>query len=113
MRHSVCWFISVAILSASPAFAQRTQRSTFAEGKAGAIATGSNDAAAAGLAMLKADGNAVDAAVATLLVQTVVESQLYCFGGEVPIIVYDAKRDVVEVIAGLGCLLYTSPSPRD
>ena len=36
------------------------------------------------------------------MVQTVVESRLYCFGGEVPIIVYDAKRDVVEVIAGLG-----------
>lgn len=75
---------------------------TIAEGANGAVATGSRQAAEAGLAMLKSGGNAVDAAVATLLVQTVVESHLYCFGGEVPIIVYDAKRNVVEVIAGLG-----------
>ncbi|HBE71511.1 MAG TPA: hypothetical protein DDW52_25475, partial [Planctomycetaceae bacterium] len=90
------------LLLIGAAFAQQQQASTSAEGKLGAIATGSTDAANAGLEILKADGNAVDAAVATLLVQTVVESQLYCFGGEVPIIVYDAKRDVVEVIAGLG-----------
>lgn len=81
----------------------RTQsNSSFAAGDLGAVATGSRQAADAGLTMLKSGGNAVDAAVATLLVQTVVESQLYCFGGEVPIIVYDAKRDVVEVIVGLG-----------
>ncbi len=77
-------------------------QNTFAEGIHGAVATGSPQAAQAGLTTLQAGGNAVDAAVATLLVQTVVESQLYCFGGEVPIIVYDAERGVVEVIAGLG-----------
>ena len=104
MKKLVSWSIVLALLLAQSAFAQQPQQrpSTFAEGKTGAIATGSNDAAKAGLEILKSDGNAVDAAVATLLVQTVVESHLYCFGGEVPIIVYDAKRDVVEVIAGLG-----------
>lgn len=73
-----------------------------AKGKNGAIATGSKLAAEAGLAMLKSDGNAADAAASTMLVQTVVESRLFCFGSEVPIIVYDKKRDVVEVIVGLG-----------
>lgn len=113
MKHFVCTWIVVAGLlvnsiGAQESSAQQPQTqpqrpsNTFAEGKSGAIATGSNDAAAAGLKILRAEGNAVDAAVATLLVQTVVESQLYCFGGEVPIIVYDAKRDVVEVVAGLG-----------
>ncbi len=103
MKHLVGWSIVVSLLLIKAADAQQQQRpSTFAQGKTGAIATGSTDAAEAGLEMLKADGNAIDAAVATLLVQTVVESQLYCFGGEVPIIVYDARRDVVEVIAGLG-----------
>ncbi len=37
-----------------------------------------------------------------MLVQSVVESSLFCFGSEVPIIVYDAERKSVEVIAGLG-----------
>jgi len=43
-----------------------------------------------------------DAAATTMLVQTVVEARLFCFGSEVPIIVYDSDRDVVEVIVGLG-----------
>ena len=92
----------LTLIAASTTNAQTLPSQTFAQGQTAAIATGSNQAAAAGIGILKADGNAVDAAVATLLVQTVVESHLYCFGGEVPIIVYDAKRDVVEVIAGLG-----------
>ncbi|MDB2687141.1 gamma-glutamyltransferase [Mariniblastus sp.] len=73
-----------------------------ARGKNGAIATGSKLAAEAGLGMLRSGGNAADAATATMLVQTVVEARLFCFGSEVPIIVYDSKRDVVEVIVGLG-----------
>jgi gamma-glutamyltranspeptidase / glutathione hydrolase len=32
----------------------------------------------------------------------VTDSSLFCFGGEVPILVYDAKRGVVEVLVGLG-----------
>ncbi len=68
----------------------------------GAVATGSRQAADAGLELLQAGGNAIDAAVSTMLVQSVVESSLACFGGEVPLIVYDAKRNVVEVVAGLG-----------
>ena len=96
------WLIGLTLVAASTTYAQTLPSKTFAQGQSGAIATGSNEAAAAGIGILKADGNAVDAAVATLLVQSVVESHLYCFGGEVPIIVYDAKRNVVEVIAGLG-----------
>ncbi|MBL8891977.1 MAG: gamma-glutamyltransferase [Planctomycetaceae bacterium] len=73
-----------------------------AEGSQGAIVTGSRQSRDAGLAMLQQGGNAVDAAVTSMLVQSVVENRLFCFGSEVPIIVYDAKRQVVEVIAGLG-----------
>src|SRR5262249_47987725 len=29
-------------------------------------------------------------------------SRSFCFGGEVPIMVYDKKRDVVEVVCGMG-----------
>jgi len=77
-------------------------RNTFAEGDNGAISTGSQAAADAGLKMLRDGGNAVDAAVTTMLVQTVIEAQLFCFGSEVPIIIYDKDRNVVEVIVGLG-----------
>ncbi len=80
----------------------RQPRNNSAEGENGAIATGSQQAAEAGLEMLKSGGNAIDAAVSTMLVQTVVESGLFCFGSEVPIIIYDKKRNVVEVIVGLG-----------
>ena len=93
--------VILVIFLSSESHAQNVQN-TYAEGANGAIATGSQQAADAGLQMLKDGGNAVDAAVTTMLVQTVVEADLFCFGSEVPIIVYDSKRDVVEVIVGLG-----------
>jgi gamma-glutamyltranspeptidase/glutathione hydrolase len=73
-----------------------------AAGRRGVVAAGGAEAVAAGVATLEAGGNAVDAAVATLLAQTVTDSGAFCFGGEVPILVYDATRGVVEVIAGQG-----------
>lgn len=73
-----------------------------ANGQQGAIVTGSRQSRDAGLAMLQQGGNAVDAAVTSMLVQSVVENRLFCLGSEVPIMVYDAKRGVVEVIVGLG-----------
>src|SRR5208282_559041 len=33
---------------------------------------------------------------------SVTDSDEFCFGGEVPIIIYDARRQVVEVLCGLG-----------
>ena len=73
-----------------------------ASGQSGAVASGEREATEAGLEMLRGGGNAADAAAATLLVQSVTESGSYCFGGEVPIIVFDAQRNVVEVISGMG-----------
>jgi gamma-glutamyltranspeptidase/glutathione hydrolase len=63
---------------------------------------GGAEAVAIGLAVLKNGGNAADAAVATLLAQTVTDANQFCFGGEVPILVYNAHRGVVEVLAGQG-----------
>src|SRR5262245_7983902 len=73
-----------------------------ASGKNGAVAAGGAEAVEAGLTLLKQGGNAIDGAVATLLALTVTDERLFCFGGEVPIMVYDAKRNVVEVLCGLG-----------
>jgi gamma-glutamyltranspeptidase/glutathione hydrolase len=73
-----------------------------ARGTNAAIVTGSPESRDAGLLILQQGGNAIDAAVASMLVQSVVENHLFCFGSEVPIMVYSAERKVVEVIAGLG-----------
>jgi gamma-glutamyltranspeptidase/glutathione hydrolase len=73
-----------------------------ATGTHGAVVAGGSEAVAIGVATLKNGGNAADAAAATLLAQTVTDANQFCFGGEVPILVYNARRRVVEVIAGMG-----------
>src|SRR5438270_7066427 len=71
-------------------------------GKNGAVAAGGQGAVDAGMEILKSGGNAADAAAATIFALSITDSRLFCFGGEVPILVYDAKRGVVEVLCGLG-----------
>jgi gamma-glutamyltranspeptidase/glutathione hydrolase len=73
-----------------------------ATGSHGAVAAGGQGAVDAGLGVLKDGGTAADAAVATILALTVTDAKSVCFGGEVPILIYDARRKVVEVIAGQG-----------
>jgi gamma-glutamyltranspeptidase/glutathione hydrolase len=73
-----------------------------ASGTNGAVVAGGAEAVAAGIEVLQAGGNAADAAVATILALSVTDATAFCFGGEVPILVYDAKRGVVEVVAGQG-----------
>ncbi|HLJ94004.1 MAG TPA: gamma-glutamyltransferase [Gemmataceae bacterium] len=71
-------------------------------GTHGAVAAGGQGAVDAGIEILKSGGNAADAAVATILALSVTDSTAFCFGGEVPILIYDARRRVVEVLCGLG-----------
>ena len=73
-----------------------------ATGTHGAVAAGGQGAVDAGMEILKKGGHAADAAVATILALTVTDSKLVCFGGEVPLLIFDAKRKAVEVIAGQG-----------
>ena len=73
-----------------------------ASGTQGAVVAGGAEAVEAGIAILRDGGNAADAAVATILALSVTDANPFCFGGEVPILVYDAKRKVVEVLAGQG-----------
>jgi gamma-glutamyltranspeptidase / glutathione hydrolase len=73
-----------------------------ASGSHGAVVAGGKEAVDAGLEILRAGGNAADGAVATLLALAVTDARSYCLGGEVPILVYDAKRKVVEVVCGQG-----------
>jgi gamma-glutamyltranspeptidase/glutathione hydrolase len=73
-----------------------------ASGRNGAVVAGGAGAVEAGLETLKGGGNAVDAAVATILALNVTDATSACFGGEVPILVYDARTGAVEVLAGQG-----------
>src|SRR5436305_1890336 len=47
-------------------------------------------------------GSVADAAVATILALSVTDARSFCFGGEVPIMVFDARRQVIEVLSGQG-----------
>lgn len=71
-------------------------------GSFGMVAASDWLAAASGMAMLERGGNAFDAAVATGLVLQVVEPHLNGPGGEVPIILYDARDREVVVVDGQG-----------
>ena len=59
-------------------------------------------ASAAGMAVLEKGGNAFDAAVAAGLVLQVVEPHLNGPGGDVPVILYDARAAKPIVICGQG-----------
>jgi gamma-glutamyltranspeptidase/glutathione hydrolase len=63
---------------------------------------GGEGAVEAGTQILRSGGNAADAAAATILALSVTDSGSFCFGGEVPILVYDAQRRVVAVLSGQG-----------
>ncbi len=100
------WFvnvIAVMLLLILSAVLQAEEISWHASGKNGALVGGGKEAVEAGLEIFKKGGNAIDVAAATILALSVTDYRKYfCFGGEVPIIVYDAKRGVVEVLCGQG-----------
>ena len=74
-----------------------------ATGKGGAVAAGrSSEVVAAGLAVLEEGGTAADAAATSLLGLSVTEHGFFASGGEVPVLVYDARRREVKVLCGLG-----------
>jgi gamma-glutamyltranspeptidase / glutathione hydrolase len=73
-----------------------------ASGQGGAIVTGGGGALAAGMKLLKDGGNAADAAAATLLALTVTDYSQFAIGGEVSLLIYDAKTQKVKVLCGLG-----------
>lgn len=97
------WILTLgAVATAAAQESPRAPADWHASGRKGAVVAGGQGSVDAGMAILRAGGNAADAAAATLLALTVTDSKSVCFGGEVPILVYDAKTGSVEVIAGQG-----------
>ena len=89
------------LLTSVPAISAAKDDFWKASGSQGAVVAGTPEAADAASEILHR-GNAIDAAVAAILVLSVTDAGNFCFGGEVPIMVYDAKRKVVEVLCGQG-----------
>lgn len=73
-----------------------------ATSKTGAIAAGAAAAVAAGIEILEQDGNAADAAAATILALNVTDHGACSIGGEVPVLIYDAQSGVVKSLSGQG-----------
>ena len=73
-----------------------------ATGKIGAVAAGGAAAVAAGIEMLERGGNAADGAASTILALSITDHGAFAIGGEVPFIIYDAKKGEVKVLSGLG-----------
>jgi len=72
-------------------------------GTRGAVAAGSDYAAGAGMRMLVAGGNAVDAGVASIFAAATTEYSHVGWGGEAPILIR-TKDGVVHSIAGVGTM---------
>ena len=73
-----------------------------ASGRGGAVAAGHSGAVAAGMQLLIQGGNAADAAAATLLALAVTDYGSFAIGGEIPLLIYDAKQGEVKVLSGVG-----------
>lgn len=73
-----------------------------ASGKAGIIAAGPSVSVEAGLKILETGGNAVDAASAVIFNLAVSDYGLFCIGGEVPFMFYEAGSKKVMVFNGMG-----------
>ncbi|HEY2821222.1 MAG TPA: gamma-glutamyltransferase [Candidatus Acidoferrum sp.] len=76
-------------------------------GSQGVVVSGRPAATAAGVKILEQGGNAADAGAATLLALSVTYVGAFCVGGEVPVLVYDAKQKNVKLLEGQG------EAPRD
>ena len=73
-----------------------------AQGYGGAVAAEDSRAVEAGIAMLKNEGNATDAAVAVMLAASVVDYGMFSIGSEIPFMIYDKNSGRVKTLSGLG-----------
>ena len=92
--------ITATVMLAHVALAQRTR--PYVMGTRGVVVSGHHKASDAGLDMLKAGGNAIDAGVATVFAQAVTEFDRFGLGGEVPILIHSAEEGRVVAVNGQG-----------
>ena len=71
-------------------------------GTHGIVAAGRHYSVEAGVRMLREGGNAIDAGVASVFAASICEISHFGFGGESPVMIYDAKTREIIVINGQG-----------
>src|SRR5262245_57708280 len=71
-------------------------------GTNGIVAAGRHYSVSAGVRIMQQGGNAIDAGVATVFAAAVCEISHFGFGGESPVMIYDAKTREIIVINGQG-----------
>ena len=94
--------VSLVLASSLSPAATYAEMGWQAAGKGGAVVAGEARAVSAGMRMLRSDGNAADAAAATLLALSVTDYGRFAIGGTVPLIVFDADSAAVQVLSGAG-----------
>ena len=92
--------IGLAMLAATMTVTAGTR--PYVMGTRGVVVSGHHQASDAGLDMLKAGGNAIDAGVATVFAQAVTEFDRFGLGGEVPILIHNAADGRVVAVNGQG-----------
>ena len=94
----------LGLLVALPLVAMALSAGTrpYVMGTRGVVVSGHHKASDAGLDMLKAGGNAIDAGVATVFAQAVTEFDRFGIGGEVPILIHSAEQGRVVAVNGQG-----------
>src|SRR5437588_12566141 len=80
-------------------------------GRHGAVAGNSYLSVNAGVDVLKAGGNAIDAAAAACFVEGLVNPQMHTIGGECPILLRCARSD--QVVALNGNTAAPAPAPPE
>ena len=73
-----------------------------ATSKTGVVAAGGAKAVKVGIEILYAGGNAADAAVGTIFALNVTDHGACSIGGEVPVLIFDAKKREVKALCGQG-----------
>jgi gamma-glutamyltranspeptidase/glutathione hydrolase len=92
----------VMIISACMTKSYGQDLTWYGSGNGGIVAAGPKPSAQAGIDMLAKGGNAIDGAAATLFNLMVSDYGMFCFGGEVPFMFYNAKTGKVTVFNGMG-----------
>ena len=82
-------------------------------GRNGVVTSGHHLASQAGIQIMKAGGNAIDAAIATAAALGVVEPQSSGAGGDGFILIYSAKTGTVSAINATGAAPTGATSPDD
>ena len=101
MRRTL-FVLAIFLVVFIPLSAAGTEPQRAASGTQGLVVSGRAAATNAGIQMLEHGGNAADAGAATLLALSVTYVGAFCIGGEVPVLMYDAARHEVKVLAGQG-----------